>query len=144
MLHERISFTAGYGRKQEPHDGVSLNQGFDIGKERRARQPQAPAALFDGRHLKRRGVGNGLSVLLRQAVQDAVRCPSPASLAALAEWPHAWVAEEEAVYGVPGDRRKRSLVDETGGARQSPDLVAAPESAAAARTRQSDGRVWSF
>jgi hypothetical protein len=56
-------------------------------------------------------------------VQDAVRCPSPASLAALDEqWPHAWIEEEEAVGGVPRDRRKGSLIAETAGARQDRSL----------------------
>jgi len=41
---------------------------------------------------------------LRRAVQEAVRCPSPARLAALSEWPRAWVAEEDALCG---DRLKR-------------------------------------
>ena len=65
-------------------------------------------------------------VRLRRAVQDAVRCPSPENVAVLQEWPSDWVAEEQAVYGVPQPRRRTSLI-----------FATATESAAPARTENS-------
>ena len=66
-------------------------------------------------------------VRLRRAIQDAVRCPSPENVAVLQEWPSDWVAEEQAVYGVPQPRRRTSLI-----------FATATESAAPARTE----KVW--
>jgi hypothetical protein len=54
---------------------------------------------------------------LRLALQDAVQCPSPESVAALQEWPREWVLEEEAAYGAVRDQRNRSPIAATAGAR---------------------------
>lgn len=47
---------------------------------------------------------------LQLAIQDAIRTPSPANLAALESWPPHWVAEAQQVYGVPRDRRRSPRV----------------------------------
>jgi hypothetical protein len=59
-------------------------------------------------------------VRLRRAIQDAVRCPSAENVAVLQEWPSDWVAEEQAVYGVPQPRRKTILDVAVGNASGTP------------------------
>ena len=84
---------------------------------------------------------------LRRAVQDAARSPTPASFMALdEEWPHEWVVEEEALYGVPRDRCQRSPIAEAAGEgeRWPPELVVIPGSAAVAEAPPDRVRAWSF
>jgi hypothetical protein len=84
---------------------------------------------------------------LRRAVQDAARCPTPASFMALdQEWPHEWVVAEEAVYGVTRDRCHRSPTAEAPGEgeRWPPELMAVPGSAAVAEMSPGCARAWSF
>jgi hypothetical protein len=84
---------------------------------------------------------------LRRAVQDAARCPTPASFMALdQEWPHEWVVEEEAAYGVTRDRCHRSRIAEGAGEgeRWPRELMLVPGSAAVAETSPGGARDWSF
>jgi hypothetical protein len=93
---------------------------------------------------------------LRLALEDAVQCPSPESVAALQEWPREWVLEEEAAYGAVRDQRNRSPIAATAGARPlqpralgcepttaATDLVVGPGSLTAGTSPRYE-RVWSL